>query len=221
MARLIFIDSAKIEDIKKWNNRISCAGVTTNQKLFALQKGVDFKKTILSLCRLANAPVSVELTMHESTSSMVKEARIYASWHKHVVIKVPMTQDGMGLEVIKKLTKHKIKTNATLMVSFEQMLLAINAGATYASILFNRAKDGGYDEKEIIKRSRNFIDNGGYKCQIITGSIRDIRDVGDSFEYGSDIVTIPPTVLNKMLYEPKTQKLLEEMDEAWEEFLKK
>jgi transaldolase len=217
--RTIFIDSANIDDIRKWNARLNCSGVTTNQKIFSTQKNVDFKKTIINICKLLNLPVSVELTTHQNTKSMVAEAETYTKWNKNVVIKVPLTLDGIGLEVVKILSKKKIRTNVTLMVSFEQMLLAINAGATYASILLNRSKDAGYDGLEIIKRSRNFIDAGNYKTLIITGSIRKSVDVGDSFEKGSDI-TIPPSILDAMLLEKKTQETIKEFDEAWEKFKK-
>jgi len=220
MGRFVFVDTANIEDIKIWKGRGVCDGVTTNQKLFLKEKGVDFKNTILQICRLVKAPVSVELTEHQSPEKMVKEARIYAGWSKHVVIKVPMTPDGMGLCTLKKLKEFKIKTNATLMVSFEQMILAINCGATYASIFYNRAKDTGYDPEEIIKRTRSFIDTGSYSSQIIVGSIRNIRDVGNAFAAGTDIVTIPSKILSLMLKEEMTQKTMEEFDTAWKMFKK-
>ena len=220
MARLIFVDTANVEEIKIWKERGICDGVTTNQKLFLAEKGVDFKKTILKICTYAKVPISVELTGHESVEKMIKEAKIYASWHKYIVVKVPMTPDGMGLMVLRKLKKLGIKTNATLMMSFEQMFLSIIAGATYASIFYNRAKDAGYDPQEIIRRTRAFIDAGSYKSQIITGSIRNIRDVGNAFAAGSDIVTTPPKILDLMLKEEMTQKTMEEFDAAWKAFKK-
>jgi len=221
MARLIFVDTANVKDIKTWKERGICDGITTNQKIFSTEKGIDFKKTVLQICTLTKVPVSVELTGHESVEKMVSEAKTYAAWSKHVVVKVPMTLDGMGLGVLRKLKALKIKTNATVMMSFEQMLLAINAGATYASIFYNRAKDVGYDPEEIIRRSRAFIDAGGYKSQIITGSIRNIRDVGNAFAAGSDIVTVPPKILDLMLKEEMTKKTMKEFDAAWETFKKK
>lgn len=221
MARLIFVDTANIEDIKTWKERGVCDGVTTNQKIFLTEKGVDFKKTVLRICAFTKVPVSVELTEHQSVEKMVKEAKIFAAWSKYVVVKVPMTPDGMGLAVLQKLKKLGIKTNATLMMSFEQMFLSIIAGATYASIFYNRAKDAGYDPQEIIRRTRVFIDAGSYKSQIITGSIRDIRDVGNAFAAGSDIVTTPPKILDLMLKEEMTQKTMEEFDAAWKAFKKK
>ena len=220
MVRQIFIDTANVEEIKIWKERGICDGVTTNQKLFLTEKGVDFKKTILQICNLTKVPVSVELTGHESVEKMIKEAKIYASWSKYAVVKVPMTPDGMGLAVVRKLKNLGVKTNATLMMSFEQMFLSIIAGATYASIFYNRAKDAGYDPQEIIKRTRVFIDSGSYKSQIITGSIRDIRDVGNAFAAGSDIVTTPPKILDLMLKEDMTQKTMEEFDVAWKAFKK-
>jgi len=221
MARLIFIDTANIEDIKTWKARGICDGITTNQKIFLNEGKVDFKKTILQICNIAKVSVSVELTGHGSPEKMIQEAKKYALWHKNVVVKVPMTPDGMGLVVMKQLHKLKIKTNVTLMMSFEQMLLSIIAGATYASIFYNRAKDAGYDPEEIIKRTRNFIDDGRYKSQIITGSIRSIRDVGNAFAAGSDIVTTPPKILDLMLKEEMTQRTMEEFDAAWEAFKNK
>lgn len=221
MARLIFVDTANIEDIKTWKERGICDGITTNQKIFLTEKGVDFKKTVLQICAFTKVPVSVELTGHQSVEKMVKEAKIFAAWSKYVVVKVPMTPDGMGLTVLRKLKKLGIKTNATLMMSFEQMSLSIIAGATYASIFYNRAKDAGYDPQEIIRRTRIFIDAGSYKSQIITGSIRDIRDVGNAFAAGSDIVTTPPKILDLMLKEEMTKKTMEEFDVAWKAFKKK
>lgn len=218
MTRLIFVDTANFSDIKKWFERGICDGVTTNQKLLAQEENISFKKRVLQICRLSKFPVSVELTAHDSVEQMVKEAKLYAKWHKNIVVKVPMTKDGMGLNVLYSLCKLHVKTNATLMVSFEQMLLAIKAGATFASIFYNRAKDTGYNADEIITRTRQFIDSGKFDCQIITGSIRSIRDVGDAFSCGSDIVTIPPKILDQMLVEEMTQKTLEEFDSAWKEF---
>jgi len=218
MARLLFIDSVNVEEIRKWKRRGICDGITTNQKILLNEKNKDFKELIVLICSLTNVPVSIELTGHESLQKMVREAKIYAKWSRHIVVKVPMTLDGLGLEVLQRLKTLEIKTNATLMVSFEQMILSIGAGADYASIFFNRAKDSGYDPVEIIKRTRAFIDNGNYKTQIITGSIRNIRDVGDAFAAGSDIVTIPPKVLDEMLLEKTTQKTVEEFDAAWEKY---
>lgn len=224
MARLIFLDTSNTDEIKKWIERGVIDGVTTNQKLIAKEKNIsfkDFRKRAVAICKLAKFPVSIELTGHESAEKMLKEAKLYAAWHNNVVVKVPMTTDGIGLEVIAKLNKIKIKTNATLMVSFEQMLLAIKAGATYASIFYNRAKESGYDGLRIIKQSRDFIDAGSYKTQIICGSIRSIRDVGECFEAGGDIVTIPHNILDEMLKEKRTIETIQEFDLAWEEFKKR
>jgi len=220
MPRYIFVDTANVEDIKNWKERGICDGITTNQKLFLTEKGVDFKKTILQICNLTKVPVSVELTGHESVISMIAEAKKYALWSKYVVVKVPLTPDGIGLTVIRKLKGLGIKSNATIMMSFEQMVLAIVAGATYVSIFYNRAKDAGYDPDEIIRRTRSFIDEGNYKSQIITGSIRNKRDVGNAFAAGSDIVTTPPKILSDMLEEEMTNKTIREFDAAWESFKK-
>lgn len=220
MSRLIFLDTANLDEIKLWIKRGICGGITTNQKILLKEKNITLKRRILEICRLTKTPVSVELTGHDSVEKMVKEAREYSRWKKNIVVKVPMTTDGMGLEVINKIKKINIKTNATLMVSFEQLILAIISGATYVSIFFNRAKDAGYDQMEIIRRARNFIDQGGYRSQIIAGSIRQKTDIGDAFAAGADIVTVPPPLLESMLAEEVTQKTVIEFDAAWEEFKK-
>lgn len=220
MNRSIFIDTADIDEIKLWQKRLNIEGVTTNQKIFLSQKSKNFKNTVLAICNRAKSPVSIELTTHDSVDEMVKEAKLYAKWHKFVVVKVPMTMDGFGLETIKILSKLKIKTNATVMMSFEQMLMAINVKADYVSLFLNRSKDSGYDALQILKRTRRFIDEGGYKSRIIAGSIRKTTDVGDAFENGADIVTVPPNILSEMLMEDMTQKTIEEFDEAWKSFMK-
>lgn len=224
MNKLIFIDTANVDDIKTWMKRGCVDGVTTNQRLLLKEKNIsleNYKKYITGICSLGKFPVSLELTGHDSVDKMVKEAKLYSSWHKNIVIKVPMTTDGMGLEVVVRLDQLDIKTNATLMVSYEQMLLSIKAQATYASFFFNRAKEAGYDPEKIIQRTRSFIDAGRYKTLIIAGSIRSVRDVGDAFNAGCDIVTIPPQVLQQMIAEQRTEETVAQFDNAWQEFKKR
>lgn len=224
MSGQIFIDTANIFEIKKWFSCGIIDGVTTNQKIFFKEKNINIsniKKRVLSICRLGNFPVSMELTSHVSAEEMVKEAKKYHLWHRNIVVKVPMTSDGEGLKAIFRLKKMKIKTNATLMVSYVQMILAIKAGADFVSLFFNRSKEAGYDPKEILKKIKEFIVTGGYKSRIISGSIRSSEDVVDAFCSGSDIVAVTPDIFRQMLLEKRTEETIKEFDLAWKEFLRR
>ena len=240
----IFIDTADIEDIKTWNVRGIVDGVTTNKNIFLKQlekEGyVDFEKTVVAICKEVNGPVSVELTRHDDVEKMVEEAEKYAGWHKNVVIKVPMTPDGIGLDVIRRLSQKEIKTNATIMMTAEQLILAAKAGATYVSIFYNRARDvpkrkegesnKNYkrrvqealvkDPQREIRVAKQFIQESGLNSKIIAGSLREPKDISAALEAGADIVTIPGKILVEMLKHPMTDITIVEFDESWEKFQK-
>ena len=218
MSREIFIDTASLEEVVLWHRRGIVDGVTTNQKIFQNEGSVDFKERVCAICdAVPRAPVSVELTEH-SAEALAAEAIIYSGWRPNIVIKVPMTTDGMGLQVIAALAQVGIRTNATVMMTAGQLILAARAGASYVSHFFNRARDAGEDPCLEIARARHFLDAGGYRSKIIAGSIRSPRDVAEAFSAGADIVTIPPKILEAMLDHPKTVETLREFDLAWEEF---
>jgi transaldolase len=129
-----------------------------------------------------------------------------------------MSTNGEGLEVIAMLSKAGIATNATLMMTVEQLLLAARAGATYISLFVNRARDGGEEPYNEIAKARRFLDAGSYRSKIIAGSIRAPKDVGLAYDAGADIVTIPPKILAAMLNHPKTEETAVEFDAAWAQF---
>jgi transaldolase len=218
MSREIFIDTASLEEVVLWHRRGIVDGVTTNQKIFLNEGSVDFKERVCAICdAVPHAPVSVELTEH-SAEALAAEALVYAGWRPNVVIKVPMTTDGLGLQVIAALAKVGVQTNATVMMTAAQLILAARAGASYISHFFNRARDAGEDACLEIARTRQFLDAGGYRAKIIAGSIRSPRDVPEAFSAGADIVTIPPKILEAMLDHPKTVETLREFDLAWQAF---
>jgi len=218
MSREIFIDTASLEDVVLWHRRGIVDGVTTNQKIFLNEGSVDFQERVCAICdAVPHAPVSVELTEH-SAEALAAEALIYSGWRPNIVIKVPMTTDGMGLQVIAALARVGVQSNATVMMTAAQLILAARAGASYVSHFFNRARDAGEDSCMEIARARHFLDAGGYRTKIIAGSIRSPRDVVEAFSAGADIVTIPPKILEAMLHHPKTVETLREFDLAWEEF---
>lgn len=221
MSREVFIDTASMEELLSWQKRGIVAGVTTNQKIFLTEGSIDFKQRVHAICDIVpTLPVSVELTSR-TAESMTAEASRYAGWRPNIVIKVPVTADGVGLQVINVLSRAGLATNATLMMTAEQLILATSAGATYVSLFFNRAKDAGEDPCVEIARARRFVDAGGYQAKIIAGSIRRPKDVGEAFDAGADIVTVPPPILQAILNHPKTAETAREFDAAWEEFLAK
>jgi len=221
MSREVFIDTASVDELITWQKRGIVAGVTTNQKIFLTEGSIDFKQRVHAICDvMPTVPVSIELTSR-GAESMTAEAIGYAGWRPNIVIKVPVTADGVGLQVIKVLSRAGLATNATLMMTAEQLILATCAGATYVSLFFNRAKDAEEDPCLEIARARRFIDAGRHPAKIIAGSIRRPKDVGEAFDAGADIVTVPPKILEAILNHPKTAETAREFDAAWEEFLTK
>jgi transaldolase len=218
----IFLDTASIDEIKAVLPWGIASGVTTNQKIFlTTSKGVDFKQRVMEILSLINGPLSVELTKtDESDDKLVEEAEEYAALSPNIVIKVPMWGDGRGLRIVNRLNKLGVKTNATCLIATNQVLLACKAGATYASVFFNRVKDSGGDPVQVISESRRLIDSGGFKTKIIAGSIRKPEDVPQAALAGAHIVTITYKVLMQMPYHQKTEETIREFDAAWQEYLK-
>jgi D-glycero-alpha-D-manno-heptose-7-phosphate kinase len=214
----IFLDTASLKEIEEVNSWGIIDGVTTNQKLFLQEGGTDFKQRVIDICNIVDGPVSVETTTH-GFDEMVEEAKEYASWNKNIVIKVAMSADGNGLKVVKRLTAEGIKTNMTVMMTFNQLLLATKAGATYVSLFYNRAKDAGEDPVKIIKDYVAFVKDNNVSAQLIVGSIRKPEDVSQAVAAGAHILTIPTKILVQMPYHPKTEDTIKEFDEAWQGFL--
>jgi transaldolase len=150
---------------------------------------------------------------------MIKEAMEYSKWNsKNIVIKVPMFGDGRGLEIIAKLRKRRVKTNATAIVSVNQVVLAAKAGATYASIFFNRVRDAGEDAERVVRESRSLLDRMQTRTKLIVGSMRKPEDVTQAAIAGAHIVTIPYKILVQMPFHKKTEETIAEFDRAWQEF---
>ena len=219
MSREVYIDTASIDDLLTWQKRGIVRGVTTNQKIFLTEGSVNFRQRVEGICDIVpDLPVSIELTCR-GAERMTAEAIAFSAWRPNIVIKVPVTADGTGLQVICSLSRAGHRTNATLMMTAEQLILALSAGANYVSLFFNRSRDGGEDPCLEIARARRFIEAGGYQAKIIAGSIRRPKDVAEAFDAGADIVTVPPKILEAMLHHPKTEETADEFDAAWKSFL--
>jgi transaldolase len=216
----IFLDTASIKEIKEILPWGLISGITTNQKIFLAEKGCNFRDRVQEILSLVNGPLSVELTRTDGTDEeMIKEALEYSRWSpKNIAIKVPMFGDGRGLKIISQLRRRRVKTNATALISVNQVMLAAKAGATYASIFFNRVKDAGEDAERAVRESRALLDRMGSPTKIIVGSIRRPEDVAQAAVAGTHVITIPYKILTQMPYHKKTEETIAEFDRAWQEF---
>jgi len=216
----IFLDTASVSEIKEILPWGLISGVTTNQKIFLAEKGCNFRERVSEILSLVKGPLSVELTKTDGTDEeMIKEALEYSRWNlKNMVIKVPMFGDGRGLRIISQLHRRRVKTNATALISVNQVMLAAKAGATYASIFFNRAKDAGEDAELVVRQSRALLDRMHTPTKIIVGSIRRPEDVAQAAIAGTHVITVPYKILVQMPYHRKTEETIAEFDRAWQEF---
>jgi transaldolase len=208
----LFIDSANIDEIKEVAGWGVIAGVTTNPSLIA-KEGKDLKATINQICRLIEGPVSSEVVSLR-TEDMIREGREYAAWHPNVVVKLPMTEQG--IKATKILSSDGIKTNVTLVFSANQALLAAIAGATFVSPFIGRIDDVGYEGMSLIEEIRTIFDHYVFSTQILTASIRHPQHVTQAAKIGSDIATIPYKVLKQMFRHPLTDVGLKQFLEDWQ-----
>ena len=216
----VFLDTASADEIREFLSWGVGDGVTTNQKIFLSEGNVDFHSRVLEICDLkGDWPVSVETTT-KGFDELVAEARMYAKWHRNVVVKVAMDKDGTGLKVVKRLHDEGIRTNMTVMMTLTQLFLAAKAGATYVSLFFNRARDAGLDPVKTIREVMPFLEKQG-GSELIVGSIRKSQDVEEIVSAGAHIATITPKVLREMVAHPKTDETIKEFDDAWKEFVAK
>jgi transaldolase len=213
-----FLDTASLKEIEEFTRWGIADGVTTNQKIFLSEGGVDFKRHILKICALVNGPVSVETTK-STVPELLEEARKYASWHKNIVVKVAMYGDGRGLQVVQQLAKEHIKTNMTVMMTFNQLVLAAKAGATYVSLFYNRSKEAGENPAQIIRDYVAVAKEGKLSARLIVGSIRTPDDVALAVAAGAHIMTVPAKILRQMPFNKRTEETIEEFDKAWQDFL--
>jgi transaldolase len=213
----IFLDTASTDEIRRFLSQGIGDGVTTNQKIILSEGTINLKERIVEICALEpDWPVSVETTT-KTVDALVAEAEEYASWHPNVVVKVAMDKNGMALKVAKKLHGMGIRTNLTAMVTINQLYLAAEAGATYVSLFFNRARDAGIDPVATIEKVVPLLERDTVS-RLICGSIRKPEDVEEILCAGAHIVTIPPKILTQMPFHPKTEETIREFDEAWLEF---
>ena len=203
----IFIDTANVDEIREIAEIGIVDGVTTNPSLIA-KEGKDFKEVINEICTIVDGPISGEVKATTTKAEdMIKEGREIAKIHKNMVVKIPMTKEG--LIAVKELSKESIKTNVTLIFSVNQALLAAKAGATYVSPFVGRVDDISYDGSELIYDIKDVFSTYGFKTEIIAASIRHPLHVVEALKAGSDIATIPYKVINQMIQHPLTKEGIE------------
>jgi transaldolase len=213
-----FLDTASLKEIEEFTRRGIADGVTTNQKILLSEGRVDFKRRILEICALVDGPISVETTKSTVPELMV-EGRDYASWHKNIVVKVAMYGDGRGMQVVHQLSKEGIRTNMTCMMTFNQLVLAAKAGATYVSLFYNRSVEAGENPVQIIRDYAVLAKENNLPARLIVGSIRKPDDVALAVAAGAHIMTVPAKILKQMAFNSRTEETIEEFDKAWQDFL--
>ncbi len=214
----IFIDTANIEQIKEANSWGVIDGVTTNPTLIAREKR-SFKELVKEICAVVDGPISTEV-ISENSDGMIEEARELAKIHKNIVIKIPMTKEG--LKATKRLTKEGIKVNVTLVFSANQALMAAKAGATYVSPFIGRLDDIGHVGMDLVREIVAIFDSyADLKTKVIVASIRHPLHVIDAAIVGAHVATIPYNVLEKMLKHSLTDIGIQRFLDDWKKVSKR
>lgn len=209
-----FIDTANVEDIKKANDMGVISGVTTNPSLIA-KEGRDFTEVIKEITSIVDGPISGEVKATTTDAeNMIKEAREIAAIHRNMVVKIPMTVEG--LKAVKVLSKEGIKTNVTLIFSANQALLAAEAGAAYVSPFLGRLDDISQYGIDLVRTIAKIFNIYDYKTEIIAASIRNPIHVTDCALAGADIATVPYAVIEQMTKHPLTEQGMEKFKKDYE-----
>ncbi len=211
-----FIDTANIDEIKEAHLMGMVDGVTTNPSLIA-KEGRGFEEIIRDICAIVDGPISAEVISLDA-EEMVKEARRLAGIHENIVVKIPMTVDG--IKATRQLAEEGIKTNVTLVFSALQALMAAKAGATYVSPFIGRLDDQAQEGLVLIEQILEIYNNYAYNTEIIVASVRSPMHVLESAIMGADIVTVPFNVMQKFAQHPLTDKGLKAFLDDWEKVQK-
>lgn len=208
----LFVDTADIKEIEEAVSWGIVSGCTTNPTLVSTQGKVDFKGHIQRICDIVQGPVSAEVVSLDA-ENMIKEAREIATWSPHVVVKIPMTWEG--IKAAKALSREGIKTNVTLVFSPNQALLAGLAGATYVSPFLGRLDDAGHDGMAMVGEIVEIYRKSGITTKVLAASIRHPLHVVQAAKIGADVATVPFKVLKQMVKHPLTDAGIERFLNDW------
>ncbi len=211
---MLFLDSSHPREVREVFGWGVVSGVTTNPLIITRELGnVDLGDCVKQILAVSTGHVSVELTS-ETVEEMLAEAQSYHAWNRErVCVAVPCSETG--LKVLARLTTQGVPTNVTCMMSFSQMYLGAMTGATYLTIFSGRVRDMGYDVRPIVRQIRAVLERERLGSRIIVASIRHPTEVNEALEDGAHIVSLPPPILRKMLWNPRTESTIREFNEAW------
>ena len=209
-----FLDTANLNEIREGVELGLVDGVTTNPSLVAKEGGVDFKQHLAAICALVKGDVSAEVTSLE-TEGMLREGREYATIASNVVVKCPLTTDG--LKATRQLTSQGIKVNVTLCFSAPQAILAAKAGAAYISPFLGRLDDIGQNGLQLVADIVEIYNNYDWKTEVLAASIRHPIHVIEAARVGADVATMPFKVMQQLIKHPLTDKGLEQFLADWRE----
>jgi transaldolase len=207
-----FLDTANLDEIREAAALGLIDGVTTNPSLVAKEGGVDFKQQVAAICEIVKGDVSAEVTSQE-TEGMLREGREYAAIAPNVVVKCPLTSDG--LKATRQLTSEGIKVNVTLCFSAAQAILAAKAGAAYISPFIGRLDDIGQNGLELLAEIVEIYNNYDWKTEVLAASIRHPIHVIEAARIGADVATMPFKVMEQLIKHPLTDKGLEQFLADW------
>lgn len=220
----IFLDTTDKHEVEKWVDQGFVDGITTNPSILAKEADRDPELIVRQLAELVRPlPISVEVCSGEP-QEMLNQARTFASWADNIVAKTTVINERGDpcLQVINTLESEGIPVNCTACMSFNQAMLAAKAGATYVSILVGRDNDEGNDGPGVVRTVRQWLDDWGYGCRIIAGSVRSPIDVQQAAVAGAHAITVPPKLLHKLVdhrYSRATvQQFLDDGRKLGEEF---
>ena len=208
----IFIDTANVEDIKKYVDKGIIDGVTTNPALIA-KEGRDFKKVVTEICEIIDGPISAEV-VSTSSSNMIEEARLIAKIHKNIIVKIPATNDGF--QALKQVSLEGIKTNFTVLYTANQALLAAKLGATYVSPFVGRLDANTTDGSGLLREIVRIYNNYKLPTKVLAASMRNVIYVKEAALSGCHVATIPPEIIDQMMFSEMSEIALSGFLKEWE-----
>jgi transaldolase len=209
----IFLDTAEIEEIRTAARWGVLDGVTTNPSLFAKTSGKTYDEVLVEICGITSGPVSAEVVA-EDVEGMLKEGRHFAKLAPNIVVKVPMSEEG--LEAIYRFAEEGIKTNCTLIFTANQGLLAAKAGASLLSPFVGRLDDINQDGMDVIRELVSIIEVHDMEAEVLAASIRHPRHMTEAALLGAHVATTPFKVLQQMVHHPLTDKGIVTFRQDWE-----
>ena len=212
----IFLDTANLDSIKKYNDMGLVDGITTNPTLLSKEKG-NPAEIMRQIVKMVKGPVSLEV-VGTTAAEMLEEAHRLKKYGQNVVVKIPMIPDG--LKAVKKLKEEGIQTNVTLIFSANQAILAAKAGAAYVSPFIGRLDDAGQEGMGLIREIVQIFRNYQFDTNVLVASVRHPLHVIDAGKIGAHVVTLPPDILGKMMSHPLTDKGLSAFLSDWEKVKK-